>query len=448
MVPQEILDLILCRLASYKKSGRQIKALCPFHSERNPSFYFDVELGIWHCFGCGRGGNLRELLINLYPDLAPLYVHKRDAQYERLVSFYESLPYLLNFEEIVAEIEKRRAIKADVLAKINPKWCPLDVNDGYEKFAGRIIFPCRYHNTLSTFVGYSLGWEQPKYLFPPNTKPLAPLGFTECYSEMLNAKCIYVVEGIFDMLSLWQLDLPAVATLGNAVSAIPTIIPDDVQIFLLPDNPKVDKGGLRFAIQWSISCILGGRWDARLAVFPSYYYKDCNDALVSNALEEQLEKIELYSIPQVLIHAAIKHPHLVSLDYVVSLLTTYLPSDYMMELVSWVKKRYPQVFLKFYLPLVGVDAADSKLQDETQRVWRILREAARTVEGRNILQLYFLEVEVPHLFSLEVVQEKCPIPKRDIIEACKVATRQIRGKAARQIKTQLATLGFIDNEPT
>jgi hypothetical protein len=40
-----------------KRSGRDFKACCPFHQERTPSFYVVESKGIWHCFGCGEGGD-------------------------------------------------------------------------------------------------------------------------------------------------------------------------------------------------------------------------------------------------------------------------------------------------------------------------------------------------------------------------------------------------------
>src|SRR5688572_2678631 len=45
-----------------KKSGRSWKGLCPFHNERTPSFTVDREKGLYHCFGCGAGGDVIHFL--------------------------------------------------------------------------------------------------------------------------------------------------------------------------------------------------------------------------------------------------------------------------------------------------------------------------------------------------------------------------------------------------
>ncbi len=65
-IPDNILDQILDRcdivevISGYiplKRAGRSYKALCPFHHEKSPSFIVNPDKGIFHCFGCGAGGN-------------------------------------------------------------------------------------------------------------------------------------------------------------------------------------------------------------------------------------------------------------------------------------------------------------------------------------------------------------------------------------------------------
>lgn len=41
-----------------RRKGRQLYALCPFHKEKTPSFTISPERGLFHCFGCGVGGDL------------------------------------------------------------------------------------------------------------------------------------------------------------------------------------------------------------------------------------------------------------------------------------------------------------------------------------------------------------------------------------------------------
>jgi hypothetical protein len=46
------------RYTRLRRSGRQYAGLCPFHSERHPSFYVESKRKIFHCFGCGAGGDV------------------------------------------------------------------------------------------------------------------------------------------------------------------------------------------------------------------------------------------------------------------------------------------------------------------------------------------------------------------------------------------------------
>ena len=54
---------VVTDFVSLKKSGRNYLGLCPFHSERTPSFTVNEEKGIFHCFGCGAGGNIFNFLM-------------------------------------------------------------------------------------------------------------------------------------------------------------------------------------------------------------------------------------------------------------------------------------------------------------------------------------------------------------------------------------------------
>lgn len=59
------LDIVafLSEYLTVKKGGRNFKALCPFHNEKSPSFMISPERQVWHCFGCGKGGDIYTFLM-------------------------------------------------------------------------------------------------------------------------------------------------------------------------------------------------------------------------------------------------------------------------------------------------------------------------------------------------------------------------------------------------
>src|SRR5436853_7937442 len=58
----DLVDLI-SQYVTLKKAGRTFKGLCPFHSEKTPSFVVFPESAHWHCFGCGEGGDAFSFLM-------------------------------------------------------------------------------------------------------------------------------------------------------------------------------------------------------------------------------------------------------------------------------------------------------------------------------------------------------------------------------------------------
>ena len=72
LIPDSIIEEIRSRADIYevvsefvplKKTGKNYKGLCPFHSEKTPSFSVSPEKQIYHCFGCGVGGNVFKFLM-------------------------------------------------------------------------------------------------------------------------------------------------------------------------------------------------------------------------------------------------------------------------------------------------------------------------------------------------------------------------------------------------
>lgn len=59
-----------------KKTGKEYSGLCPFHDDHIPSLSVNREKGLWHCFGCGRGGNTDEFLNQWEEVENPMKLHK------------------------------------------------------------------------------------------------------------------------------------------------------------------------------------------------------------------------------------------------------------------------------------------------------------------------------------------------------------------------------------
>jgi len=228
-----ILDIV-SQYVQLKKKGQNHFAFCPFHEERTPSFSVREEKQLYHCFSCGRGGNVFSFLmemeglsfpesviktaelanISLDPSLLNAAAHarpKEDSEKGRLIriheqakEFYhhilmhtkigeEALAYLLNRGlkketiesfEIGFAPEQRTLLKQFFLEKKEFEDSTLrdsglfterEDGDWNDRFFGRIMFPLKDHqgNTVA-FSGRILNSEEnsyaPKYLNSPETE--------------------------------------------------------------------------------------------------------------------------------------------------------------------------------------------------------------------------------------------------------------------------------------
>ena len=97
---QEKTDIVelISRYVPLKKAGRNYKAPCPFHNEKTPSFIVSPDKQIYHCFGCGSGGNVFSFVMkyeNLeFPEVVEMLADKAGIKLPRFSSQKKELTSL------------------------------------------------------------------------------------------------------------------------------------------------------------------------------------------------------------------------------------------------------------------------------------------------------------------------------------------------------------------
>jgi DNA primase len=274
----DIVDII-SEVVLLKQTGRNLTGLCPFHSEKTPSFSVNREKQIFYCFGCGAGGNVFSFLMKQeglsfvatvkrlsrrtgieIPDqeMTP-EMKKRIDEKEQLYAinkkalafFQKSLKGSLG--QRVVQYLKGRGIKKEIIDifQIGFAPCgwdnlvqffikekiPLDAaeragliagkprgNGFYDRFRERIIFPIfNVRNQLVGFGGRVMDDSLPKYLNTPETplfnKSQILYGLCQTKGACREASTAFVVEGYFDLIALYQHGIENVtATLGTSLT--------------------------------------------------------------------------------------------------------------------------------------------------------------------------------------------------------------------------------------
>ncbi len=260
----DIVELI-SRYVALKPSGKGYKGRCPFHPDDTPSFHVSPEKKLWHCFGCGAGGDaigflmrierlsFREALERLAAELGVEL--KRSGEREKLLKinaaaelfFRDNLQspggkpardYLLS-RGMGPEVWERYGLgyappSGTSLLSALSRWGISNLEKlglivkgerGYrDRFVDRVIFPIRDElGRTVAFAGRSLSGAEPKYLNSPNT-PLFEKG-TLLYGLDIAKEAIkssgraVLVEGYTDVISLQQAGIrEAVCSMGTALT--------------------------------------------------------------------------------------------------------------------------------------------------------------------------------------------------------------------------------------
>lgn len=261
-----------------RQRGKKHVGLCPFHSEKTPSFTVDAEKGLYHCFGCGVGGDVFTLVMekeNLgfaealaylaekfhipLPDkkrLSPqaLKLEEQLRKFlESALSFFrknlretaegkKALEYLTArglSEALVEEFQlgyapnswdaltgyfKAKGVAPNLLEKAGLVVPGRKPGEFYDRFRGRVIFPIfTMTGKVVGFGGRSLFNQEPKYLNSPDTplysKGHLLYGLNVTKDAVRDAGEFILVEGYTDFLSLYQAGRRnVVASLGTALT--------------------------------------------------------------------------------------------------------------------------------------------------------------------------------------------------------------------------------------
>ncbi len=271
MIPQKIIEDIRDRtdivqligqFLDLKKAGRNYKALCPFHAEKTPSFMVHPEKQIYHCFGCGKGGNVFHFLMDFegigfveavekLGRTLGVNVEKYAAggdRREKLEPYYRAMEFAARFyratllESREAEAARaylaRRGIDRDeqdqfTIGYAPPSWdgfyraameakIPREIllelslimksrgGSGYrDYFRNRIIFPIEsLSNRAVGLAGRVLDDSEPKYLntaeSPIYYKGKVLYGLNRSKDGIRKSGTAIVVEGYMDYLMLWK----------------------------------------------------------------------------------------------------------------------------------------------------------------------------------------------------------------------------------------------------
>jgi DNA primase len=329
---------VVSEYTKLQKSGRNYRALCPFHSEKNPSFFVFPERQSWHCFGaCGTGGDIFSFtmkkegvdfaqalhllankagisLVALTTPEKQIQNKEREKLFEvneAAAEYYHHLLLNTSVGEIARNYVTRRGLLPETIKNFQLGFAPegwdtikqylkdkeygevellasgllveRDDKNSYDRFRNRLMFPIRnIQGKILGFGGRALDDSLPKYLNSPQTpifdKSSSLYGIDRAKTAIRQKDQAVIVEGYIDVLTAHQHGYyNVVASMGTAMT--------DKQLSIIKNLTKnlilaldADTAGEE-AISRS-----GEMIDKMLPVPPSFYgwvkYEDAHNAEV------------------------------------------------------------------------------------------------------------------------------------------------------------------------
>jgi DNA primase len=335
----DVVDVI-SQFLQLKKSGANFKACCPFHGEDTPSFVVSPQKQIYHCFGCGVGGDSIKFMMEYekltYPEsiekLASMYnfnLEYENSNYKKQdVSIIEKLNqyYIkcLSLNNTAVEYLQTRGVWESSIEKFKIGYAPssnetinflkqnvLNLSDAkefglidhgesglYSRQIERITFPIYTANSsICGFGGRTISGHNAKYINSPQTKLFNKsrllYGYNIASQQIYKKNQIIITEGYLDVVMLHQAGFDnAVATLGTALTKehLPLLKRGDPKVIVAYDG---DKAGLNAAFKASL-LLSSENYEGGVVIFKEGI--DPAD-MVKDGHNEELNDIFSQSIP-------------------------------------------------------------------------------------------------------------------------------------------------------
>jgi DNA primase len=319
---------VISEYVALQQSGRNYKGLCPFHQEKTPSFVVNPQKQIFHCYGCGVGGNVFTFLMRYekytFPEAVRILAERlgiqlpsssdskqtsqqrnhRDALYalhQEAARYFTRQLTNSRAGENTRRYLQQRGIGDEVIQEFSlgyalPAWddlgntllgksypLPLLLESGlvlkrkrgvgqYDRFRDRLMIPIHdERGRIVAFGGRALGEGEPKYLNSPESpifrKGRMLFGFHQAKDAIRRSGHILIVEGYFDMIVPYNLGIQnIVATMGTALT--------DQHLRLLQRYAKTailifdaDPAGMK-AMMRTLDLFLPSPIEARAVVLP------------------------------------------------------------------------------------------------------------------------------------------------------------------------------------
>ena len=338
------------RYTKLEKKGRNYMGLCPFHTEKTPSFSVQPEKGYYHCFGCGAGGDVIKFLMekeglgfieaveklaeDLHIDLKPSFRDTAtDKKRERMVAMNREAA--LYYMEILSrnpyslDYLKNRGIGQDMILAFGLGFAPAggdqllghmkgkgygekelfeanllsyneERNHYYDRFRNRLIFPIIDRKSrVVGFGGRVLDDSLPKYLNSSDTllyKKSRELYGLNRVMKVSDRERILLVEGYMDVISLHAAGIGyAVASLGTSLTREQARIIKRFgkQVFICYDGDKAGQA----ATDRAIDVLLAEDIRPRIVVLeggkdPDEYIRDYGKIAFEGKLNRGLSYVE------------------------------------------------------------------------------------------------------------------------------------------------------------